>query len=232
MISSLYHEVFYRPLVNLLVFFYQGIPYHDLGLAIVMVTVLIRILLYPLMAKSLRSQKEMAGIQPQLKAIQEKYKDNKEEQAKRVMEFYKEKGVNPFSGCLPILIQLPLLFALYQVFAGAANGQLLQDIYSFVPRPEIISPLGFGFLDLSKRSIVLAIAAGISQFLQAYLMPKPVRGSGPESAMQNAIQNQTTFILPVIIVAISFNFPAALPLYWVVLNVIGIIQQEAIKRKK
>ncbi|MBI2054695.1 MAG: membrane protein insertase YidC [Candidatus Sungbacteria bacterium] len=232
MISSFYHEIFYRPLVNLLVFFYQGIPYHDLGLAIILVTVLIRILLYPLMTKSLKSQKEMADIQPQLRVIQEKYKNNKEEQAKRVMEFYKEKGVNPFSGCLPILIQLPLLFALYQVFAGAANGQLLREIYSFVPRPDALSPIGFGFLDLSHRSIVLAVVAGISQFLQAYLMPKPVKSLGPENAMQNAIQNQTTFVLPIIITIISFNFPAALPLYWIVLNIIGIIQQEVIKRKK
>lgn len=219
---AIYQEILYRPLANILVFFYEAIPYHDLGLAIILLTVLIRLLLYPFVAKSLKAQKEMAALQPEIKALQETYKDNKEEQAKKLMELYKERGVNPFSGCLPVLIQLPLLFALYHVFANVTGPELLNNIYSFIPRPESIQPIAFSVLDLSARSIPLAILAGASQFLQAYLMPQ---AGGGDSAVQQAIQKQTIYVLPIVITVISFQFPAALPLYWTVLNIIGILQQ-------
>lgn len=222
MLYSIYEEVLYRPLANVLVFFYEAIPYHDLGLAIILLTVAIRLLLYPFVAKSLRAQREMAALGPEIKALQEKYKENKEEQAKKLMELYKERGVNPFSGCLPVLIQLPLLFALYHVFANVTGTELLNNLYSFIPHPQSIDPVAFGFLDLSARSIPLAILAGASQFLQAYFMPQT---AGADSAVQQAIQKQTVYILPIVITVISFQFPAALPLYWTVLNIIGIIQQ-------
>lgn len=222
MFYSIYQEVLYRPLANTLVFFYQTIPYHDLGLAIILLTVLIRLILYPFVAKSLKAQREMAALQPEIKALQEKYKENKEEQAKKLMELYKERGVNPFSGCLPVLIQLPLLFALYHVFANVTGAELLSRLYSFIPHPDAINPIAFGFLDLSSRSIPLAVLAGASQFLQAYFMPQ---AGGADSAVQQAIQKQTVYVLPIVITVISFQFPAALPLYWTVLNIIGIFQQ-------
>jgi YidC/Oxa1 family membrane protein insertase len=220
---ALYETILYQPLVNILVFLYQGLPYHDLGLAIILLTIAIRLALYPFVAKSLRAQKDLAALAPEIKALQERHKDNREEQAKRLMELYKERGVNPFSGCLPVLIQLPLLFTLYHVFANATDAALLSHLYSFVPRPETINPVAFGLINLAERSIPLALAAGISQFLQAYTMPQAA--APVDSPMQAAIQKQTVYVLPIVITVISFNFPAALPLYWTVLNIIGILQQ-------
>ena len=230
MISSLYNEVLYRPLVNALVFFYQAIPYHDLGLAIILVTIAVRLAIYPLVARSMRAQKEMAKIQPEIKALQEKFKDNREEQAKKIMELYRDRGVNPFSGCLPILIQLPLLFALYQVFLHATGAELLEALYSFVSRPETIDPIAFGILNLSKPNVVLAILAGVSQFLQGYLMPGNPPGRETDLGMQRILQMQTVYVFPILIAILSLQFPAALALYWVVLNCIGVIQQEIAKR--
>lgn len=224
MLGALYNEILYRPLVNALVFFYQGIPFHDLGLAIILLTVVIRLILYPFVAASLRSQREMAVLQPKIKALQEKYKDNKEEQAKQLMELYREHKFNPLSGCLPLIIQLPLLITLYRVFANATGSAILNNLYAFIPHPATINPIAFGFLDLAHRSIPLAIIAGVSQFLQAYWMPQPPKTAGADS-MQQAIQKQTLYVLPIVITVISFNFPAALPLYWTVLNVLGIFQQ-------
>lgn len=228
MIGALFHETFYRPLVNLLVFFYQSIPPHDLGVSIILVTIAIRLALYPLTAKSLKAQRDLAAIQPEIKALQEKHKDNKEEQAKRLMALYKEKGVNPLGGCLPILIQLPLLIALYRVFADATGGDLLSELYRFVPRPEMLSPIAFGFLDLSRPNLALAALAGISQFFQAYFMPPAPAAS---SDFQRAMQTQMLYVLPIFIAVISMRFPAALALYWVVLNAVSILQQIPLLRK-
>ena len=108
----LYNEFLYRPLFNLLVFFYNTIAFSDVGIAIVLLTVFTRLIFLPLSQKAIRSQKALQELQPQIKAIQEKYKDNKEEQGRQVMAFYKQNKTNPLSGCLPLLIQLPILIAL------------------------------------------------------------------------------------------------------------------------
>ncbi|MBI4134629.1 MAG: membrane protein insertase YidC [Candidatus Sungbacteria bacterium] len=231
MIVDWYNEILYRPLVNVLVFLYEMLPYHDLGLAIVLLTVAVRLMLYPLISRSMNAQKELARLQPEIKALQEKHKENREEQARHIMELYRTRGVNPFSGCLPVLIQLPLLFALYQVFLHATGAELLQALYAFTPRPEALNPIAFGVLDLSKPSIVMAILAGASQFLQGYLMPRVAPGRETEMGMQRALQIQTVYVFPILITILSFRFPAALALYWVVLNVVGILQQEIVRRR-
>ena len=217
-----YHQSFFRPLVNLLVFFYQAIPPHDLGIAIVLLTILIRLILYPLTAKSLRAQQELTAIQPEVKEIQKQFKDNKEEQARRLMELYRERGINPLSGFLPILIQLPLLIALYRVFIGAAQGGLLLSLYWFTPRPEMVSPITFAHIDLSHPSVIFAVLAALSQFLQAYYMPQP---AGPSSDFQRAMNLQMRFVFPFLIGFIAFKLPAALALYWLVSNLASIAQQ-------
>ncbi|MBI2096615.1 MAG: membrane protein insertase YidC [Candidatus Sungbacteria bacterium] len=232
--TALYNALFYQPLVNSLVFLYETLPYQDLGLAIIGLTIFIRALLYPFVAKSLRAQKALSELQPEIRALQEKYKDKKEEQAKQLMELYRTRGVNPVSGCLPVLIQLPLLFALYHVFSNITNPEALNALYGFVPRPEFINSMAFGFLNLAEPSIPLAILAGLSQFLQGYLMPRHAAGAGGESQFAHAMQTQTIYFLPIVITVISFKFAAALPLYWTVLNIIGILQQEGffLKNKK
>ena len=146
---SVYNAIIYHPLLNLLVFFYNIIPGHDIGVVIILITIFIRLLLALLLApsfhKSLKSQKAMNDLQPKLNAVKEKYKDDKEGQAKAMMELYKENKINPFSSCLPLLLQLPILIGLYQAFRVALNPaismvQRLNGLYPFVHRPDSISP--------------------------------------------------------------------------------------------
>jgi len=226
---SIFTEIFTRPLLNLLVFFYQTLPFHDLGLSIILVTILIRLLLYPFVAKSLRTQKALSDIQPEIKALQEKYKNNKEEQAKQTMELYRTRGVNPFSGCLPVLVQLPLLIGLVSVFSAITEPGALDQLYGFVARPNTINTVAFGFLNLATPNVMLAIMAGATQFLQAYFAPQPVTAGG-DSPFAKSMQTQTLYFLPIFITVIAWRFAAALPLYWVVLNIIGIFQQGGIPK--
>lgn len=224
---NLYNEVIYRPLLNLLVFFYHYIP--DIGVVIVLLTLLIRLVMAPSFHKQIKSQKAMTDLQPKLNELKEKHKGDKEGQAKAMMELYKEHKINPLSSCLPLIIQLPILIALYQVFSKALNNHLT-GLYSFVVKPEIINPKFLGLMDLSKPSIVLGIFAGLAQFWQSkMMMPK---NTGQQDATAKAMSLQTTYVLPIISVVIAIKLPAGLPLYWVVTTLFAIGQQYWMNRKQ
>ena len=119
--SLFFNEVVYRPIYNFLIFTYNIIPFHDFGIAIIIVTIILKLILVPLSRKQIESQKKMQEIQPKIKAIQEKYKGNKEKQTKAMMDFYKENKTNPFSGCLPTIFQLVFLIAIYRVLFNISN---------------------------------------------------------------------------------------------------------------
>lgn len=224
----LYNEVIYRPLLNLLVFFYNVIPGHDIGVVIVLLTILIRILLSPLQHRQLKSQQAMTSLQPKLDALREKHKNDKEGQAKAMMDLYKEHKVNPLSSCLPLLVQLPLLIALYQVFSKALHGNLA-GLYPFIQNPGSISPLFLHFIDLSKASIPFAILAGALQFWQSKLMVAKTTANSDPTA--KAMSIQTLYVLPLISVFIAWRLPAGLPLYWIITTLFAIGQQYYIMRK-
>ena len=114
--SKAFYAVLYQPLLNALVFLYTYLPGHDFGIAIIILTSLIKLLLYPLGTKAVRAQRALAELQPKIKEIQEKYKKDKATQTKEIMDLYKKEKVNPFAGMLPLIIQLPILIALYRVF--------------------------------------------------------------------------------------------------------------------
>jgi YidC/Oxa1 family membrane protein insertase len=234
MFLTLYNDIIYRPLLNLLVFFYNVIPGHDIGVVIILVTIVIRLLLAPSFHKSLKSQKAMNDLQPKLNEMREKHKDNKEAQAKAMMELYKEHKINPLSSCLPLLLQLPILIGLYQVFRVALNSKIeihtrLAGLYSFVHVPQSISPYFFKFLDLSQPSIALGVIAGLAQFWQSKLMMPKTPG---QDATTKAMQMQTVYVLPVISMIIAIKLPAGLPLYWVVTTLFAVAQQYYIKRQQ
>ena len=109
---EIYHTIIYNPILNLLVGLYNILPIHDIGVVIILVTLVIRILLAPFMHKSLKSQKSLTALQPKMNELRDKHKDDREAQAKAMMELYKEHKVNPLSSCLPVIIQLPILIAL------------------------------------------------------------------------------------------------------------------------
>ncbi|HYE22546.1 MAG TPA: YidC/Oxa1 family membrane protein insertase [Verrucomicrobiae bacterium] len=159
--------ILFEPLLNLLVFSYNYIP--DIGIVIILVTILVRLLLFPSFHKSLKHQKAMTDLQPKMNEIKEKYKDDKERQAKAIMELYSAHKINPLSSCLPLLIQIPILIAMYQVFIQSLSGSNLEGLYSFVPRPDHIDPMFLNFTDLSKKNAIMSVIAAGLQYFQGKL---------------------------------------------------------------
>lgn len=227
MFSFLYNEIIYRPLLNLLVGLYNTLPGHDIGVAIILVTILIRILVAPLMHKQLKGQRVMNELQPKLNELREKHKGNREAQAKATMDLYREHKINPLASCLPLLIQLPILIALYQVFNKALKGNL-SGLYSFVTNPGTIDPYMFGIINLAAPSIVFAIIAGALQFWQSKQITSQTKSNDPTA---KAMAVQTTYVLPLITVFFAWTLPAGLPLYWIVTTALVIAQQYYIMRK-
>lgn len=231
---ALYNQIIYYPLLNLLVFLYNVIPGHDIGVVIILLTALIRLALAPSFQKSLKSQAIMSNLQPKLNELRERYKGDKEGMAKATMELYKEHKINPLSSCLPLLVQLPILIALYQVFNEALSAKAdialrLTGLYNFVQRPEFINPNLFGILDLSRPNLILGVLAGLSQFWQSKMMLSQNTQSTDPTAKIMAVQ--TTYVLPIISIVIAAKLPAGLPLYWIVTTVFSIAQQYYVMRK-
>lgn len=222
-ITILYNDILYRPLFNALIFLYNIIPGHDFGVAIILLTLIIRFALYPLSQKSIKSQKELQVLQPKVKEIQEKYKGNREKQSVAMMELYKTHKVNPATGCLLLLAQLPILLALFSVFRHGLDPQKLNALYSFVKNPGVINPLFIGLINLSRANIILAVMAGIAQFFQTKMITPPTTGAGTDMAA--TFSRQMIYIFPLVTIYIAASLPAGLALYWVVTTLFAIVQQ-------
>lgn len=222
-ISVIFNELLFRPIFNLLVLTYNLVPGHDLGVAIIGVTLLLRFLLYPLSDKALKSQRKLQELQPKIREIQNNHK-TKEDQARAVMEFYKANKVSPLSGCLPILIQLPILIALYKVFLEGLNVETMGALYPFIHQPEKLNSVFLGLIDLTKPNQILAILAGVTQFLQAKTAYTPMP-SGPSSDFSKSMSQSMTYMMPLFMIFIAWRLPAGLALYWVVTMVFSFIQQ-------
>ncbi|MFA6918816.1 MAG: YidC/Oxa1 family membrane protein insertase [Patescibacteria group bacterium] len=228
--------IFYQPLLNLLIFLYNVIPGQDMGLAIIAITIIIKLALYPLSAQSLKAQKAMTELQPKINEIKKQYKDQKEEQAKQLMNLYKQEKINPLSSCLPLLIQLPFLFAIYQVFRDGLSNRSMELLYPFIAHPASINNIAFGFLDLNKPQIILALLAGAAQFWQAkMLVSKRPEIKTPESKDEDmaAIMNkQMTYMMPIVTVIIGIGLPSGLTLYWFIFTLGTVFQQLVAFRHK
>ncbi|MCC6934499.1 MAG: membrane protein insertase YidC [Candidatus Yanofskybacteria bacterium] len=223
----MFTEIIYRPILNLTMYLYGTVAFADLGVAIVAMTILIRAALSPLSLKTARSQRGMAELAPEIEAIKEKHKGNTQAQSEAVMALYKEKGVNPLAGCLPLVLQLPVLFGVYRVFLNIFKPETLDLLYRFVPDPGTVNHIMLGVFDISKRSPVLAIVAGAMQFIQARVSMGGQAASGQAAAMNQ----QMMYLLPIIIVVVSWSLPAGLALYWVVTTAWSIGEQLYLKRR-
>jgi YidC/Oxa1 family membrane protein insertase len=227
--SSIFHTILYQPLYNLLVLLYFIMPARDMGLAIIALTIIVKLLLYPLSKKSIKSQKELQELQPKLNELKNKYKDNKDELGRATINLYKENKINPLSSCLPLLLQLPFFWAIFRVLRNGLSQSSMSALYSFIPHPETLVPSLFGILDLSKPSIVIAFLAAISQFVQAKMLSvkRPVvKDDAARDEDFAAIMNkQTLYMMPVITFFIGVKFPSGLALYWFVSTLLTIFQQ-------
>ncbi len=239
---EIFNTALVQPLLNALMFLYKVIPGHDLGVAIILLTVVIRGILYIPSLSSIKSQRNLQEIQPKLNEIKKKYKDNREEMGRQLMKFYKENKVNPFSSCLPLLIQLPILFALFRVFyAGLAidaeTGLLAEDTLNNLYGPlkdyftaTTVNTTFLGFISLTNvGNWGLALLSGALQFVQSRMLlskkgPKGMPGAKDEN-MAAQTSKTMTYLFPVMIVIIGMRLPTGLILYWVAATLFAIVQQ-------
>lgn len=239
-LGTVWNTVIYYPILNALVFLYIIIPGNDFGVSIVLTTVIIQVILLPLSKKQLVAQKKMQELQPEIKKIQDRYKDNKQEQSKALMEFYQKHKVNPLSSCLPLVVRFILIIALYSALRHGLGGNL-DGIYDVVGLEGEINTMAFGFLDLSTPSIPLAIIAGALQFIQGKMLQpkKPTKKRiekdvkkddevGLGQSFQSAMNTQMVYFFPLITVFIGATFPSGIALYWVASTLFQVVQQKII----
>lgn len=259
-IIDIFNIFFYGPILNLLVLILVGLNFLHIpgafGLSIIILTILIRILVWPLMSTQLKSAKKMQDLKPHLDALKSKHKGDKQAFAKAQMDLYKEHGVNPAGGCLPILIQFPILIALYQTifafFSGPAGLENINKVLYFpwlhlktVPSLDFlgislaVKPSEFGQYNIFLLLIPLITA--LLTFIQSKMMmpSKPLKEyptdttkekkekEGMEDAM-GAMQGQMMYMMPIMIGYFAFQFPIGLALYWNVMTILGIVQQHRI----
>lgn len=236
---NIFHTVLYQPMFNLLIGLYNVIPGGDIGFAIIALTVLVKAVLWPLMHASLKSQKALQELQPKLEALKEEHKGDKDKLAKAMMELYSTEKVNPLSSCLPVLIQLPILIALYHVLLAGLEVKNLNDLYPFIANPGQINEMFLGIVNLSERSIPLAILAGVFQFFQTRMLvarrpPKALRKKegAKDEDMLASMNESMLYFMPVMTVVIGITLPGGLTLYWVAVNIISIFQQWVAFKKK
>jgi len=232
---TLFHTFLFQPLFNALVVIYNLIPGRDFGIAVIILTLLFRLLFYPLSAQALRAQKKLSALQPKIREVQERFKSNKDGQGKALLELYRKEQINPFAAFLPFLIQLPVLIGLYQVFWRGLRDEQLSSLYSFVSNPGVIDPSFLGLVDLGERSFPLALAAGIFQFFQTKQITPPKdpkakkKSSGPDFA--STLQTQMLYVFPVLTVIIFSRLPSAVALYWIVTSIFTIWQYRHLTKK-
>lgn len=225
---SLLTTVFYQPLFNLLVAVYNTVG--DMGVAIIVLTLIIKLVLYPLSQKSVVSQRALQELQPKVEALKVKFKGKKDELARELMQLYQSEKVSPFSSCLPLLVQLPFLIALYQVFQrGLASPESLNLLYPFIHNPGQLNHIAFGFWNLLSPSWPLAIVSGLAQFWQSKMLitTKPaVTTPGAKDEGQAAMMNkQMLYVMPAITVIIGARLPSGIIVYWLVNILFTIVQQ-------
>ena len=235
MISSLFNTLLFNPLYNALVFLTDILPGNNIALAIILLTVIVKLILFPLYHKSTKAQSQIKKIEPELKKIKEEYKEDKQEQAKKTMELYREHGINPFTSIVLLFVQLPIILALFYVFFRGFELNL-DILYSFISAPDVINTSLFGFWDITEKSIFLAIVVGVSQFIQMYLslpaIPKVDKNQQSfKDDFARSMNMQMRYVMPVIIIFIASSFPVAVSIYWLTSNLFAIGHELIVKRK-
>ena len=238
MFSYIWHTFFFDPIYNGLVFFVDVIPGGDVGLSIIAITIVVKLVLFPLSIRAAKTQRAMKEIEPKLKELQEKHKSDREALARATMALYKESGINPFSSIFLLLLQLPIIFALYlSVLRG--GGVPFPDInvdllYSFVPVPEMVF---LGFVDITAKSLPLALLAGAAQFVHSHmatpkLAPKKEGVVDLKDDFMRSMNLNMRYVLPVIIAIAAYTLSAAVALYFTISGLMAILQELMIRKHR
>ncbi len=231
-----------KPLYNGLIYLVNILPGADVGIAVVLITILVKIILHPLSKKAIETQIKMKHLEGDMNLLKDKHKNNKEEQARAMMDLYKEKKVNPFSSIFLLIVQLPIIFALYRIFIQNHLPEVDATLlYSFVHAPTVVNTMFLGLIDISQKSMFFAVLAGISQYFQAKFslasvpdQGKPVAKDGKQSFQADFAKSMTMqmkYVLPVITLVISYQISAVVALYWFVSNLWAIGQELLVRRR-
>ena len=234
-IAAIFHTTVYQPLFNILILLYVYIPGHDFGLAVILLTIGARLALYPITRSAIASQKALSDLQPKIKEVQDRWKNDKERQVKEPLALYQTAKVNPFAAIFPVLVQLPLLIALFRLFGQKIDGtQLTSSLYGFVPFPADINFFFLGLINLAQPNIIFAFMSGILQFWQVkMLQPQEKKAAKQQGGdMGQMMQKQMTYFFPALTVLILLRLPSAMGLYWACTTVFSIGQQYLILNKK
>lgn len=231
----MFNTLFFQPLYNALIALADIIPGYNLGWSIVGLTLIVKIILLPLYYRMAQTQQNMKLVGPELEQIKSKYATDKQEQARQIMELYRRYKINPFMSFLILLIQLPIVIALFFVF----KDSLVVDtslLYSFVSAPPVLDLHFLGIFDVAAKSIPLAIIVGITQFIQTSLAlpptpPRKTEGTiSLKDEMARSLNLQMRYFLPVFIVFVASSLPSAVSLYWIVSNLFTAGQEWIVRR--
>ena len=241
MFSFIWHSFFFDPIYNSLVFCIDVVRGGDVGIAIVLTVIAVKLVLLPISLKAARTQLLMNQMEPKMTEIKEKYKDNREEQARRTLELFQANKVNPFSSILLLLIQLPIVIALY--FAVSSGGGIplpainTDILYTFIPTPETVSMFFLGIMNITEKSLFLALLAGMTQFIHTYLsMPKLAprdmsKAQSFKDDFNRSLQLQMRYVMPIIIIVAAYTISAAIALYFTISNLMSIGQEFVVRHK-
>lgn len=235
MISSFFQTVIYAPIYNALAFLVSNVPGGDVGVAIIIITVIVKLVLLPLAVRASRTQHAMRDLEPKLREIREKNKDNNEALARATLALYKENGVNPFASFFLLFLQIPVILGLYWVIlAEGVKGTFDPNVlYSWVHAPETVSFTFLGLVALAGGSVILSLLVAVTQFVQARLMmpvaPTPT-GKGFQDDLAASMHLQMRYVFPIVLGVVSYVAGGAIALYFITSNIFGIIQ-ELIARK-
>ncbi len=242
--TALFHTIFFQPIFNILIWLYGILPYKDIGISIILLTLIVKAITYPLALLQIKQQREMQELQPKIEEIRKRLKDDQDAQAKELMELYKKEKVNPAAGCWPLLVQIPIFIALYQALNVGLKAGGYGDLYAFVPTPTSIQTIFIGLFDLTKPNYVLAVLAGLVQFFQTKHILKPPaatitqppadvsNASGAKDESMAAMMNkQMMYVMPLMTVFIGISLPGGLTLYWLVMSALTLAQQVYVVRR-
>jgi YidC/Oxa1 family membrane protein insertase len=236
----MFHTFFYEPIYNLIVLVLTFIPLHDIGGAIVIVTLIVKGILLPFNMSALRTQYMMKKIEPEMNKIKELQKKDPQAASKKMVELYKTQKINPFSSLFAMILQIPIFIALYIVFSkGLFNDP--KSIYTFVTFPEKLHTIAFGIFDVTHKNIIIALLAGVSSYFLARRQtaqmgaPKKDNKQEKEESFQEhftkSMKLQLLYVLPIIIAVSASALPSALGLYWFVSNSASYALDVYMKRK-
>ncbi|MDO8594639.1 MAG: YidC/Oxa1 family membrane protein insertase [bacterium] len=225
--------IFYVPLYNGLIFLIGILPSHSVGVAVILFTLLIKLLLAPLSLRASRFQLEMKTHEADLNRIKEQHKNDKQAQGKAILEFYKEKKINPFAGIFPLFVQIPIVIALYYVFyGGGLPGIDTVLLYSFVPIPE--PDMHFFGLNMLDKSLLLALLAGAAQLAQSHfaMPPAPPKTDTPSMGndLARGMHMQMKYVLPIFMGFVAYAVSGAVALYFITSSLFTIAQELWVRR--